>query len=227
MTTAPNLYESYIAFKGWDAAEPPGRPEDFQALLNLTGRGLPKRLLDIGCGRGLFLDWAKSQGILTSGVEIIPDLIAQAEARGHQMIDPAGYAGAFDVITAIDVLEHLRLDQLREMLATAARLLTPDGVFIARFPNGASPFFGAYQHGDLTHTMALTPNALRQVAEGAALRIVGIHNPRSIPPGLRGLKRRAVHAVRDLIEIVIGYAYFGKRMPMDPNVAVLLSRITE
>lgn len=225
MAAADDLYGNYAAFKGWDADAPPSRPEDFAALLNLTGRGLPERLLDIGFGRGVFLDWAKAQGVETSGVEIIPAFAAAAAGRGHRQIDPATYTGSFHVITALDVLEHMTLEQLRDVLTNAARLLAPDGVFIARFPNGASPFAGVPQHGDLTHLRTLTPNALRQIAEDCGLRFVSAHNPRSVPPGLlKGLKRRAVHLLRDLTEIFIGYIYFGRRIPMDPNVIVLLAR---
>jgi hypothetical protein len=43
-----------------------------------------------------------------------------------------------------------------------------------------------------------------------------------MPRGLRGMKRRAVYGVRNIIEIVLGFTYFGKRVPMDPNVVVVL-----
>jgi len=219
-----DFYAGYVTFKGWEADEGIKRPEDYAALLALGGHARPRLLLDIGTGRAELLDWAKAQGIETFGTEIIPALAERAAARGHRMIDPglSESVGPFDVITAIDVLEHLTPAQTLDLLASVRRLLAADGRFLARFPNGQSPFSGLYQNGDLTHIQYLTPGSLRQMAEKSGLQLAGVYNPRSMPTGLQGIKRRAVYLVRDLIEVALGYAYFGRRVPMDANVAVVL-----
>lgn len=224
MSEGPNLYGGYVAFKGWESDEGIERPEDYEALLNLSGVPQPARLLDIGTGRAGLLDWAKARAIETFGTEIIPELADRAAARGHRMIDPTlpKGSGSFDVITALDVLEHLNPDQCMDLLTSVRLALAPGGRFVARFPNGQSPFSGPYQHGDLTHIQYLTPSSLKQIALYSGLEIVGAFNPRSIPPGLRGLKRRAVYLVRDVIETILGFAYFGRRFPMDPNVVVVM-----
>ena len=224
MGQSPDFYSSYIAFKRWEADENLNRPEDYAALFALSRRPHPARLLDIGSGRGGLLDWAKSHGVETSGTEIIHELAQRSESRGHRMLDPAlmEAAGPFDLVTAIDVLEHLTPDEIHAVLVKIHGLIAPNGRFLARFPNGQSPFSGMYQHGDLTHVRHLSPGSLRQIAETCQLEMVGAYNPRSMPPGLRGLKRRAAYFVRDAIEITLGYAYFGYRVPMDPNVVVVL-----
>ena len=224
MGETAGLYKDYVAFKGWDEDGAARSPDDFAALLGLAGKQRGYRLLDIGFGRGELLDWAKSQGAETHGVEIIPELVTRARARGHAASASLRRlpAGKFDVIVATDVLEHLTVDQLRDLLAQVRRLLAADGAFIARFPNGQSPFSGAYQNGDLTHVLHLTPNAVRQLAVAAGLRLERACNLRPGARGLRGLRRAAAYLLRDLVEIALGYAYFGHRMPMDPNVVVVL-----
>lgn len=226
MPEAPKLYDDYIAFKGWEADAPPAQSEDYAVLLSGARAGAGASLLDIGFGRGDFLDWALGQGLKTAGVEIIPELVERAAARGHDArAELAQFeAAAFDVVTAIDVLEHLTTDQLAGMLGEVRRLLAPQGVFVARFPNGQSPFSVPYQNGDLTHVRWLTPGAVRQVAHTVGLTLAASYNPRPTPPGLRGLKRRAGYLIRDLVETVVGYAYFGHRIPMDPNIVVVLRR---
>lgn len=226
MPEAPKLYDDYIAFKGWEADAPPARSEDHAVLLSGARAAAGTRLLDIGFGRGDFLDWARGQGLKTAGVEIIPELVERAAARGHDARPELSRfeAESFDVITAIDVLEHLTTDQLAGMLGEARRLLAPQGVFVARFPNGQSPFSVPYQNGDLTHLRWLTPGAVRQVAQTVGLSLVATYNPRPAPSGFRGLKRRLGYLVRDLVEIVVGYAYYGHRIPMDPNIVVVLKR---
>ena len=224
MRDTPDLYENYIEFKGWDQKEAESRPEDFVALLAAAGMPRPASVLDIGFGRGEFLKWAKSREIETFGSEIILQLRQQAEEAGHSVINLEDYKGEFPLVTALDVLEHLTLDQLLAMLRDVRRLLTRDGRFVARFPNGQSPFSLPFQNGDMTHLRALTPTSLKQVAALCGLRIVSASNPRSKPPGLKAIKRAASYLLRDIVEIIIGYAYFGYRMPMDPNVVVVFAR---
>jgi 2-polyprenyl-3-methyl-5-hydroxy-6-metoxy-1,4-benzoquinol methylase len=225
MSEAPRLYDDYIAFKGWEDDRLSTDSKDIAALLALARKPQPYRLLDVGFGRGELLDWAKSQGIETHGSEIIPELVERARSRGHGVVQgdlKQLEAGGFDVITAIDVLEHLTVEQLSALLADVRRLLMPDGVFIARFPNGQSPFSGPYQNGDLTHVRSLTPGAIRQVAGSAGLALDGAYNLRPHASGFRGLKRRAAYAFRDAVETLIGFAYYGYRFPMDPNIVIVL-----
>jgi len=225
VSDSSDLYRDYVAFKGWEAESTGGAPEEYAALIAFSGLE-SGRLLDIGFGRGELLDWAKERGFETAGVELIPELVDRARARGHQAVtELSELAGSeFHVITAVDVLEHLSLDQLQTLLREVVNRLAPGGAFVARFPNGQSPFSGLHQHGDLTHVRYLTPGALRQVADGAGLSLAAAGNFRPLPRGLRGLKRRAGYVVRDVIELVLGLVYFGHRVPMDPNVVVVLRR---
>lgn len=103
-----------------------------------------KRLLDIGCGVGGFLDYASANGFETYGFDASA---AQAEqARIHHpnvrnFIDIDSYCTAlrepvkFDVITMWDVFEHIRTPA--ELIAGVRRHLAPGGVFFVSVPNGA------------------------------------------------------------------------------------------
>lgn len=221
-----DLYEEYVQFKDWNVETDDSRNAEHEALLKLGGVVRAGAFLDIGFGRGELLDWAKAQGYVTSGLELIPELAERARGRGHRV--PEGGLDelpdqSFDVITAIDVMEHLAVEDARKLLDQVRRLLRPDGVFIARFPNGDSPFSVPFQNGDLTHIRWLTAGGMRQLAEPQGLAVCGIHNLRPRARGVgAALKRSAAYLVRDIVEAVIGLAYFGKRFPMDPNVVVVL-----
>jgi cyclopropane fatty-acyl-phospholipid synthase-like methyltransferase len=226
MNTAAHEYGSYVEFKGWRDGNG-ADPEEFEALLGLSAATRGYAHLDIGFGRGDFLDWSRTnRAARTFGTELIPELRESAAHRGHVVLDPdlELCERRFDVITAVDVLEHLSLDQCRDLLRQVRRLLEPHGVFIARFPNGQSPFSGRYQNGDLTHVRALTGESIRQIAEPEGLTLRRELSLRPHMAGLRGLKRRVAYLVRDLIEVVIGYAYLGHRIAMDANLVVVLAR---
>jgi 2-polyprenyl-3-methyl-5-hydroxy-6-metoxy-1,4-benzoquinol methylase len=99
----------------------------------------PSRLLDIGCGMGIFLAMARERGWEVSGVDISDYAIKFAMERfGIDCF--AGYLKDanlpdryFDVITLWDVLEHFEnpLEELKEV----KRILNDDGIIIFDTPN--------------------------------------------------------------------------------------------
>jgi SAM-dependent methyltransferase len=99
------------------------------------------RLLDVGCGVGDFLLRAKSRGWKVDGVELEARARAICAERGLD-VQPAPLApeqyepGSFDVVTALEVLEHM-VNPRRE-LELIAGLLRPGGVLYVTTPNFSS-----------------------------------------------------------------------------------------
>jgi SAM-dependent methyltransferase len=107
-----------------------------------SGHG--RRLLDFGCGNGLFLDLAHERGFECYGVDLAADAIEAARRKPsgthtyHGAPDeiPEIAAGGFHVITMWSVLAHLA--QPIEDLAMLRRLLAPDGVLLILTVNAGS-----------------------------------------------------------------------------------------
>ena len=63
------------------------RQEDYTLAMDAFGPlfadGRGRRLLDYGCGVGLFLDLARERGFDAAGVDLAPDAVAEARRRGH------------------------------------------------------------------------------------------------------------------------------------------------
>jgi len=97
------------------------------------------RLLDVGCGTGLFLAVARRRGWETFGIDECVE--ATEHARSHfelEVLDGDFHAIAergerFDVITMWDIIEHAR-DPVG-LLASAKDLLAPGGVMGISTPN--------------------------------------------------------------------------------------------
>lgn len=108
-------------------------------LREILKRRAPGRLLDIGCGRGLLVHHAMQTGWEATGVEISPLACRLAKAEfgldvfQGELAEARFDGSAFDVVTFVDVLEHLDdpLGQLRE----AYRVLKPGGLLVVRVPN--------------------------------------------------------------------------------------------
>lgn len=140
----------------------------------------PGRLLDIGCGDGLFMLGMKERGWEVHGLDISPVAAQLAREKGLEVfegeLDQAGYAeGSFDLITMWDVLEHLHDPGAH--LTQAARLLKPEGSLVVTIPNPHSldfRLFGLVWTGlDVPrHLYVYTRPALFQLFERAGLEVV-------------------------------------------------------
>jgi 2-polyprenyl-3-methyl-5-hydroxy-6-metoxy-1,4-benzoquinol methylase len=224
-------YHTYESFKSW-SSDPDDSHDRFFSMevapLNLAPGA---RMVEIGFGEGRFLDYAKRAGFEAVGIEIIPSLVERAKARGlnariGRLTDLIDQAGSFDMVTALDLIEHLATDEIRKFLFDSASLLKKGGFVFLRFPNGSSPFSLALYNGDVTHRSYLNVSSLAQLASPAGLRLVRYGNAaRDLPDGLMPrIRRRISYAMRSVIETLFGLAYFGKRIPMDANLVIILQK---
>jgi 2-polyprenyl-3-methyl-5-hydroxy-6-metoxy-1,4-benzoquinol methylase len=94
-------------------------------------------LLDIGCGVGKLLDVAKQNGFTTFGVELSSKLAEIATTKGHEVfnknINDVTLDKKFDVITLMDLIEHL--ENPKPILVLLQTHLALNGQIIIYTPN--------------------------------------------------------------------------------------------
>lgn len=107
---------------------------------HLTRSAAGGTLLDVGCGNGEFLDFARRAGWRVTGLEPDPRAAQVARAGGGEVdvreggIEVLGEVrAAFDVITLSHVLEHVH--EPLELLRACGRLLKPGGCVWIETPN--------------------------------------------------------------------------------------------
>jgi SAM-dependent methyltransferase len=177
----------------------------------LFRRGRGRRLLDFGCGNGLFLDLAYRRGFDCYGVDLAADAIDVAREKpsgqqayhGSPMEIPELAAGGFDVITMWSVLAHLA--QPVDDLATLRSLLAPDGVLLMLTVNSGSLKFkhrlDAWGGFTANHLAFFAPDTLRLLLRRAGFRAV-VMPPWYGGPVERGTTRLSTREQRHLRRVI-------------------------
>lgn len=127
-----------------------GRSITYSKILDQTGNGKNKKLLDVGSAMGWFMEMAASKGYSTWGIEPSKYVAPLGKARTNRPVDiamveniphPNNY---FDVVSLFDVLEHTVDPEIS--LIEVKRVLNDDGILVLRVPDtdGLLPMFSYF-----------------------------------------------------------------------------------
>ncbi len=169
-------------------------------------------VVDLGCGRGEFLELLGERGIEARGVENNAAAVLECRGRGLAVSqgdllallraqDTSSLGGVF----AAQVAEHLPPLQLQSLLREAHRVLRPQGLLLLETVNPRSVLaFLEVFNRDLTHERPLHPETMRFLAAAAGFAEVRIEmrSPvdaatrlREVPP--EGLPEAAVEVLNE------------------------------
>jgi SAM-dependent methyltransferase len=158
----------------------PAKWEFDEAIRRLGGNPGIRSLLEIGCGKGFFLE--KVTGCFDAlGLEINPAAVEHCRRR-HLNVSTdrvETLEREFDAIVAFEVLEHLA--QPRELLAHITRRLAPGGSLIFAVPNPES-YLREFDHVLLDmpphHATRWNRQTFEYLSREFRLQLVGIaHEP--------------------------------------------------
>ena len=125
-------------------------------------------VLDVGCGRGEFLDLLREREIAARGVDVNAEMVEECRSRGLDASagDALAYLDALEDdslggLFAAQVVEHLQPDYLVRLLNVAGRKLRPDARIVLETINPRCwfAFFDGYIR-DITHVRPLHPDTL-------------------------------------------------------------------
>jgi O-antigen chain-terminating methyltransferase len=148
--------------------------------------GITENILDVGCGRGEWLELLKETGLSAEGVDSNNLMVAECQAAG---ID-ATHANVFDhfrqvpdkslnAITGFHIIEHLEFPQLVDFVDQSIRALRPGGLLMLETPNPESVIVATRTFFlDPTHVKPLPAELIRFLLEArglANIEIVALH----------------------------------------------------
>ena len=156
------------------------------------------RILDIGCGGGLFLSLLKQQGALVTGIELSDSRVRYARTRHNLEVYKLpiesdfwqrSHAGTFDAVTLWDVIEHVNYPF--RTLQCAVDVLKPGGLLFIdtpcrdsfyhrfgeltyRLTGGRAPTFlnAMYSSHLFGHKQIFSTVEMKQLFESAGLKVI-------------------------------------------------------
>lgn len=105
---------------------------DFDQVIAFASSRAVRKVLDIGCGEGVFLDLASKAGLTTIGIEFNTHAAEIAANKGHLLINkpvesiqPDDLGGKVDLLTLFQVIEHVPAPV--EFVISASRIVKSGG----------------------------------------------------------------------------------------------------
>lgn len=90
------------------------------------------RILDVGCGEGLLVEEYRARGANILGLDLHYESVA---VRRGDVTELPFEDGSFDVVLALDVIEHLNYQDQPRAIIEIERVLAPHGQFLVTVPN--------------------------------------------------------------------------------------------
>lgn len=216
------IYGSYVsAFKGSETPEVLRAAYEkharfFDHLLGPLLGERPGDVLEVGCGPGTFLYWAVARGAASvRGVDVSDEQVAvarsldlPAEVASFQSYLP-GRRERFDLVVALDVIEHLTRDEAFELLDLTLAALRPGGRLVLATPNGAALRPGPIWHGDLTHETIYSPKTISLALRLAGYEAIRVREVAPPPTTPRSRIRRALWSLVRLVPMAIDLVETG------------------
>jgi SAM-dependent methyltransferase len=130
-------------------------------------------ILDVGCGRGEWLELLRESGYAARGIDINRVMLEQCRSRGLEVIESDVIAylqslpdTSLGAITGFHIIEHLPFKILVKLLDESLRVLKSGGFVIFETPNIRNILVGAGDfYRDPTHLSPIHPDTVRFVAE--------------------------------------------------------------
>lgn len=137
-------------------------------------------VLDLGCGRGEFVELLSENGINVTGVDQNPDMVQFCHDRGLTVVEADMFDyleslpdASLDAVFSAQVVEHLAPEQIVRLVQLCGQKLRSHGVMVAETVNTNCPEALANFYLDPTHVRPVPAKMLRFIFEQAAFKFKG------------------------------------------------------
>ena len=150
-------------------------------------------ILDVGCGRGEWLQLLKESGYIARGLDTNRVMLEGCKIRGLEVIESDVIAylqslpeASLGGVTGFHIIEHLPFPVLIKLLDETVRVLKPGGLAIFETPNPQNVLVSSQTfYLDPTHRNPLPSSLMKFLAESQGLGFVKIMNLNPYPENVK------------------------------------------
>lgn len=174
--------DAYVAFEDvFRLSEDVIRERQRPYVALVSGR---RPVIDIGCGRGEFLELLREAGVPAFGADMDPGMVARARSKGLDVRQEDGLEtlasqddGSVGAVFAAQLIEHLPYERVITFLRLSLQKLAPGGMLILETVNPHAP--GALKNFwfDLTHQHPVFPEVLLTLCRAAGFGSAYVFHP--------------------------------------------------
>jgi FkbM family methyltransferase len=164
-----------------------GDKEDVKARLRyylpfLKEAGITQGILDMGCGRGDWLELLEEEGLAAQAVDSNSVLVERCRGRGLSVVqaDALQYLrglpdASLNAVTGFHIIEHLPFETLVQLLDEIFRLLRPGGLIMLETPSPENLVVAACNfYSDPTHNRPVSPHTLKFILKNRGFDNIGL-----------------------------------------------------
>jgi len=141
-------------------------------------------ILDIGCGRGEWLELLKNKGLYTRGLDLNGIMVKICKELGFNVVQDEALSylkgltdNSLGAVTGFHLIEHYGFEFLIKLIEEILRVLKPGGLVILETPNPSNVLVGSCSfYLDPTHNKPLPSTLIKLVLESLGFNKVKIIN---------------------------------------------------
>ncbi len=179
------------------------------------------RVLDLGCGRGEWLECLREAGAEAKGIDLNRIFVSQCQERGLDAEEAEALQfltslpdESWHAATGFHIIEHMPFERFLRVLEEIYRILTPGGVLVFESPNPANLLVSAYDfHRDPTHIVPVHPHTARHAAEFGGFSETSLMLVKRDPEGttLEDFDQWPLETIQSYVAIPRDYALIARK----------------
>ncbi|MEH2422913.1 MAG: class I SAM-dependent methyltransferase [Nostoc sp.] len=177
-------------------------------------------ILDVGCGRGEWLELLEESGYTSRGLDINKVMVEQSRSRGFEVIeaDVMVYLQSLPdrslgMVTGFHIIEHLTFPTLMKFFTEVVRILKPGGLAIFETPNPENILASSCNfYFDPTHQNPLPSSMIKFILEMQGLEQVKVINLHPYPEAYKVIGSEIAERFNDHFYGPQDYAVIGYKL---------------